>query len=186
MTSPPVAESQDDTVTEAPDSPTPPDIPPSESVDEDGQSEIPPSASVDSDGQSAQDKSQASSYHSEDLEDTSGGVWSSPMLSCLQKKEAKQEKKRAKNEAAKAAKKELKEKKKKKAKDSPHPKATEQDRRAERSAKYRKRASDPDYDGLTAFASPDRTGVKPTRSKDEESATSTPDSKKDFQKAKQN
>ena len=66
------------------------------------------------------------------------------------------------------------------------PKALDQERRMERKAKSRKRASDPDYDGLTAFASPDKTGVKPARSKDEESATSTPDSKKDFQKAKQN
>ena len=76
--------------------------------------------------------------------------------------------------------------KQKKAKDSPHPKELNQKRREERSVKHRKRTSDPDYDGLTTFQSPDKTGVKPSQSKDEESATSTPESKKDFQKAKQN
>ena len=146
---------------------------------------IPPTASVDSDGQSEQDKSQASSYHSEDQEDTAGGLWSSPILSCMERREVKEAKKKAHQEAAKAAKKKSKAEKKK-ARDSPHPKELDQQRREERGVKHKRRVPDDEFDGLTTFKSPDKAGMKRDQSKDEESATSTPDSKKDFHKAEQN
>ena len=172
LATPPVAEEKGSDVTEAPDSQV--------------ASAIPPTASIDSDGQSAQDKSQASSYHSEDFEeDTSGQPWLLPKLKCWEGKEAREAKKKAQQQAAKAAKKKAKAEKKK-ARDSPHPKEIDQARREERTAKHKRRAADSEYDGLTTFQSPDKTGVKRDQSKDEESATSPPESKKDFHKAKQN
>ena len=168
-----VAGEKEDDITDAPDSHVAP--------------AAPPATSADSDGQSVQDTSQASSYHSEDLEDdTAGGPWLSPKnLKCWESKGEREAKKKAHQVAAKAAKKKSRAEKKKTS-NSPHPKEIDQQRREERTVKHRKRTSDPKYDGLTTFQSPDKTGVKPDQSKDEESATSTPDSKKDFHKAKQN
>ena len=168
MKSPPVADDKEDDAIEVPDSQVLPGVP--------------PSASIDSDGHSLHDKSQASSYHSEDFNDETGGAWLSPKLKCWENKEAKAAKKKAQQEAAKNAKKEMMGKKKK-VKSSPHPNELDQERCAERSVKHKKRTPDSEYDGLSTFQSPDRTGIKSSRSKDDKSATSTPDSKQDFHKA---